>query len=337
MSIVGIIANPASGKDIRRLVAHALVMGNREKANIVCRMLLGLDAAGIHDVRIMPDEFGIGIQAIADLGHSKPEVVAGVSILDMDFVGAGIDTIRAVRMLREMGANCIIAIGGDGTTRLVAKESRHIPLLPVSTGTNNVLPQFVEGTVAGLAAGIIAQEDPAGQHALCYRSKRLEIVLDGQPVDHALVDVGVVINTFTGSRAVWETDQILQVAVTRAAPATIGLSTIVGMVQSISIRDPFGAVASICKEESARTVMAPIGPGLFARLKLRQIDMLEPDKCYPITPERPLMLALDGEREIQVKVGQEASICLRMDGPWIVNVDRVLEKAVREQRFILKI
>jgi hypothetical protein len=45
---------------------------------------------------------------------------------------------------------------------------------------------------------------------------------------------------------------------------------------------------------------------------------------------------LDGERELQVKPGEDAAICLRMDGPWIVDVDRVLEKAVRDQRFIFK-
>ena len=43
MTAVGIIANPASGKDIRRLVAHGSVFDNDEKANIVRRVLLGLE------------------------------------------------------------------------------------------------------------------------------------------------------------------------------------------------------------------------------------------------------------------------------------------------------
>jgi len=38
VSAIGIIANPASGKDIRRLVAHASVFDNREKAHIVRRL-----------------------------------------------------------------------------------------------------------------------------------------------------------------------------------------------------------------------------------------------------------------------------------------------------------
>jgi predicted polyphosphate/ATP-dependent NAD kinase len=42
--LVGIIANPASGKDIRRLVSHATVVNNNEKVSIVRRLLLALYA-----------------------------------------------------------------------------------------------------------------------------------------------------------------------------------------------------------------------------------------------------------------------------------------------------
>jgi pyruvate/2-oxoglutarate/acetoin dehydrogenase E1 component len=53
---VGIIANPASGKDIRRLTAHGSVFDNNEKVNIVRRVLLGLEAAGVSEVLYMvPD------------------------------------------------------------------------------------------------------------------------------------------------------------------------------------------------------------------------------------------------------------------------------------------
>lgn len=35
MPPIGIIANPASGKDIRRLVSYATVIDNNEKVNIM--------------------------------------------------------------------------------------------------------------------------------------------------------------------------------------------------------------------------------------------------------------------------------------------------------------
>src|SRR5512147_2539842 len=131
MAIVGIIANPASGKDIRRLVGHALVIGNREKANIVRRMLVGLHAAGATDIRIMPDTFGIGAQAIHDLQSRQPEVVSGVSLLDIEITGSPFDSTRSARLLHEMDASCIITLGGDGTIRVAAKGCGDTPLLPV--------------------------------------------------------------------------------------------------------------------------------------------------------------------------------------------------------------
>ena len=60
MTTVGIIPNPASGKDIRRLVALGLTVDNNEKVNIVRRVLLGLQSAGVDEVVIMPDYFAIG-------------------------------------------------------------------------------------------------------------------------------------------------------------------------------------------------------------------------------------------------------------------------------------
>jgi len=47
---VGIIANPASGKDIRRLVAYGSVFDNNEKVNVVRRVILGLDSMGVKEI-----------------------------------------------------------------------------------------------------------------------------------------------------------------------------------------------------------------------------------------------------------------------------------------------
>ena len=43
---IGIIANPASGKDIRRLVAQGSVFDTSEKTNILRRVLRAIDALG---------------------------------------------------------------------------------------------------------------------------------------------------------------------------------------------------------------------------------------------------------------------------------------------------
>src|SRR5512146_2950227 len=67
VSLVGIIANPSSGKDIRRLVAMGSVVDNNEKVNIVRRVLTGLRATGVEQVVHMPDHFGITTRAAESL------------------------------------------------------------------------------------------------------------------------------------------------------------------------------------------------------------------------------------------------------------------------------
>ena len=152
MKPVGIIPNPASGKDIRRLVAYGSVFDNNEKVNIVRRVVLGLEAMGVKEVFVMPDSFGIGIRAMEDL-----KVSLKASFLDVKIENPQEDSARAAKMLNQLGVACIITLGGDGTNRVVAKACAETPLLPISTGTNNVFPQMVEGTLAGLAAGAAAR------------------------------------------------------------------------------------------------------------------------------------------------------------------------------------
>ncbi|MEE4600412.1 MAG: ATP-NAD kinase, partial [Desulfobacteraceae bacterium] len=67
MSLVGIIANPASGTDIRRLVAYGSIFNNQEKVRIVRRILLGLEAAGVRQISYMPDYYGIVDRALDSL------------------------------------------------------------------------------------------------------------------------------------------------------------------------------------------------------------------------------------------------------------------------------
>ena len=55
MPTIGIIANPASGKDIRRLVSYATTIDNREKVNIVKRITLAAQSMGIDRIQFMPD------------------------------------------------------------------------------------------------------------------------------------------------------------------------------------------------------------------------------------------------------------------------------------------
>jgi predicted polyphosphate/ATP-dependent NAD kinase len=282
----------------------------------------------------MPDTFGIGRQAVHDLQRNRPDLTAKVSLLDMEITGSGFDTTRAAHILCEAGAACILTLGGDGTARLAAKGCGSAPLLPVSTGTNNVLPQFIEGTVAGLAAGLFARHAGPGKDEMSYRSKRLDILVNGKVVDMALVDVAAVSGQFVGSRAVWDTGTLRQLAVTQASPASIGLSAIVGLIQPVSPHEEYGIIVSIHPDGLGWKVLAPVGPGIITEIPVADLRTLSPNFAHPVTSERPLILALDGEREVMLQPGDNASVQLRMDGPWIVQLERVMERASQKRWLI---
>ncbi len=99
MITVGIIANPASGKDIRRLVAHGSVFDNEEKASIVRRALLGLDAVGVERVLFMPESFGIVHRALKGV-----KLALETAPLDMLPFFTQDDSRRAAALLAEQGS-----------------------------------------------------------------------------------------------------------------------------------------------------------------------------------------------------------------------------------------
>src|SRR6266853_349836 len=213
--LVGIIANPASGRDIRRLVAYGTVFDNNEKMAIVRRVLLGLEAVGITQVAYMPErEFGILPRAINGLTGRQQGSTLHTFPLSMPVLATSTDSTRAALMLAEIGAGCIITLGGDGTNRAVARGCGTVPLIPISTGTNNVFPTFLEGTIAGMAAGLAACDMRDGK-TVVRQAPRLEVRIEGVTVESALVDVVVSSLPFVGARALWDTSVVREVVLAR--------------------------------------------------------------------------------------------------------------------------
>jgi predicted polyphosphate/ATP-dependent NAD kinase len=331
LSFVGIIANPASGKDIRRLVSQATVVNNHEKVSIVRRLLLALYAFGVRRVEIMPDPFGIGLRALDGL-RDRPEVVDAASLIEMPIEHTAVDSLRAAQYLGQAGAGCIVVLGGDGTCRVVSKGAGEVPLLPLSTGTNNVVPYFIEGTIAGSAAAYVALHPDAGREEICWRHKRLLVCVNGETIDQALVEVALVSRSFVGARAVWETGSLRQVFVSRAQPINIGLSSIIGVVYPVDPSHPGGA--SVTAADNGQKVMVSIAPGTVVPVGIGRIVEMKPGVSYPVDTLRPAVLALDGEREITLNSGDEARVELDLEGPWIVDVERTLSLAVAEGAFV---
>ena len=63
---VGVIANPMSGRDIRRLVASASVFPTAEKASMVVRLTAAAGALGVGRVLVSTDTFGVSAAVLRE-------------------------------------------------------------------------------------------------------------------------------------------------------------------------------------------------------------------------------------------------------------------------------
>ncbi len=320
MSLVGIIANPASGKDIRRLVAYGSAFDNQEKVRMVRRILLGLDAIGVDQVFYMPDYYGIVPKALDRLDIKTPVIP-----LEFDAKADQRDSTRAAELLEEKGAGCIVTLGGDGTNRVVAKGALTVPILPISTGTNNVFPYMVEATIAGMAAGLVATNRTPPEECT-FSSTRLEIILDGELVDLAIVDVAVCEDLFVGSKAVWDMGKVSQIFLNRAAPGNIGLSSIGGCLHPVGADEP--GCLCLTLGDGGFCVKAPVAPGVISEVFVSGKRVMNAGEEAEIATV-PSVLALDGEREVEVRRGRNARIRLAEDGPRVVDVNRTMNSAMR--------
>src|SRR3954465_1667141 len=230
---VGVIANPASGRDIRRLVAGASVFGNADKAGMVFRLLAGLGAAGVERVLMLPAADGLSTTLHRHL-HARGTVPAFdgaapfpvLEELDVALDGTARDSAIAGERMVAAGVRAIVVLGGDGTHRVVARGCGDVPICALSTGTNNAFPEMRETTVAGIATGLVPT-GRAGPDAL-RRETALAVEVPGAGADVALVDVAVSRERFIGARALWRPHDVSELFVTYANPSAVGLSAVAG-------------------------------------------------------------------------------------------------------------
>jgi hypothetical protein len=325
MGIIGIIANPASGKDVRRLVARASVFDNQEKQAIVGRVLAGIQGASGTACHIvyLDDSHGITRGALEAAGgrlDARPVAPAGTV--------SALDTIRAAQHFESLGCSVVVTLGGDGTNRAVALGWPDAPLIAISTGTNNVFPVLVEGTVAGAAAGLVA----SGQISLdtvASRTKAITVQIEGQGDDLALIDAVLSSERFVGSRALLAPEHLRAALLTRADPAAVGMTALGGLIQPLSDADAGGLLLTLAAEGDS--VHAPIAPGHYRSIGIRSCRHVPFGERTVLAG--PGMLAFDGERERVLAPGQRAHLTIDRAGPRVVSVHRTLNLAAREGRF----
>lgn len=325
MKPIGIIANPSSGKDIRRLVASGTVISNNEKANTVRRILLGMDAMGADRVVIMRDFAHIGSQALRN-----QKLNLKVDFLEMAVTNSPQDSTEAAGLMDEMGVAAVIVLGGDGTNRVVAKGCGETPLLSISTGTNNAFCEMVEGTLVGIGAAVLAM-GIVDIESVTERMPVLEVWNGDQLLDIALVDLVISSMAHIGSRAIWDERTIEELFLTRSEPGTIGFSSIGWHLHPLAILEPRGL--HIMLGEGRYRIKAPIAPGLIREIPVRDYRLLETDGAANIEP-RDGVIALDGEREHVMTDRDDISVRYNPRGPLVVNLKQALKGATGSGHFL---
>jgi hypothetical protein len=323
MKHLGIIVNPMSGRDVRRVAARASTHSHQNKQQQVTRLILGALNHGVDRIYLANEPFRINERAIENLAERDQ-----IEILAFPLTHTAADTTHMAEAMWAAGCRTFIVLGGDGTSRIVARALPGATLLPLSTGTNNVFPQLVEASVAGAAAGLICSQQLASQDH-CYRCKQIHIKVnggaaDGGVEDMALVDAVLLHNEQMGSLLPFPPENIREVFLSRAEPASVGISPIGGFVMPCGAQDPFG-VHIVCGEPAVKRIRVPLSPGLYGNIPIESFQRVELGTTHLI--QGPGILAFDGDRSISLEAADRAEITINNDGPWIIEPARVMRAA----------
>jgi len=327
---VGIVANPASGRDVRRLVARASAFPVSEKCHMITRLLAALAATGVTRVLAMPDRGGITERLRRAIATQGPhDGWPQVEFVEMPIEDGPADTLRAVELMVAAGVAAIVVLGGDGTHRLAASACGETPIMALSTGTNNVFPEIREATIAGIATGLVATGRVDATRA-SRRNKVLRVEVDGQQTDLAVVDAAISNHRWIGSKALWHPELLSQLFVTFAESDALGLSSIAGLLCPVSRRAAHGLrIDLLPPERAAVTLKAPIAPGLMASVGIAGVCEIRPSEPQSIHSGSGV-IALDGEREIEFRPQQRVAIRLGLDGPLTIDTEEVMTQAARD-------
>jgi hypothetical protein len=236
--------------------------------------------------------------------------------------------------MRSAGCAVVVVIGGDGTNRAAARAWPDLPVVPLSTGTNNAFPITVEATVAGAASGHLAT-GRCRLEDVSRMAKVVRVTPSGAdlPDDLALVDAVAVDDPYVGSFELFNPSTLRLAVVTRAEPTAVGFAGVAGLVEPVGPDDDgglllrFGPVA-----DCDRVVRGPTAPGHYDDLGLAEVRRLAEGE--EVVVSGPLLLAFDGERKRRLLVGEEVVLTVRRDGPRVVDVAAVMSRAAADGAYL---
>jgi len=349
---IGLIVNPRSGNDVRRVVASAGSSTLDDKTSIIRRIVRGAVAHGA--TRFVTN------REPHQIVRRATETMPGV---DIEYAAGEIDnnegdSVEAARTMRGLGCAVIVVLGGDGTNRAVGKGWPDVPLIPLSTGTNNAFPIWCEPTVAGLAAALVAR-GVVGVDEVSAPAKLVHIDVELAPQnresrsegrsgpgdtrwDHrsgvsdepdiALIDAAAVADPFVGSLELFDPMTMRLIMLTRADPAAIGFSAVGGLLHPVNQADDHGLCVWMCAPDGASTrLLAPTAPGHLAVLGIERHRVVALGES--VTVRGPMILAFDGERKRRLLEGDQATLTIRRDGPRVLDVGKIMRMAAQAGSF----
>jgi predicted polyphosphate/ATP-dependent NAD kinase len=289
-----------------------------------------LGATGVKRVLLVPDRGGIAerVQRIVATQTSH-ERWPKVDSLEMTVEDGPIDTVRGAERMLAAGVGALVVLGGDGTQRLAASACGDVPLMTLSTGTNNVFAELHEPTIAGLATGLVATRQVSAAEAT-VRNKVLRLEVNGVARDLAMVDICVSDHRWVGSKALWRPDTLDQIFVAFADPGAIGLSSIAGLLRPVPRRAAYGLRVDLAPAERAvLTLACPIAPGLVMPVGIEGSHEIQMGEVQNLRL-RQGVIALDGEREWAFTSEQRLTVRLDNLGPLTIDVDSVMARAAQD-------
>jgi|TARA_Y100000310_G_scaffold312840_2_gene360551 hypothetical protein len=313
-----------SGRDVRRLAARAGTSTHEQKRNQITRIVLGACNSGADEVYLVREPYRIATGAVEHLAQGH------VNLLDIDLSHTSADTMRSAELMREQGCTTLVVLGGDGTNRDVARSWPDAAIIPISTGTNNVFPVMIEAAAAGSAAGLIAS-GRIDLHEVARQCKLITVRTEDGVADLALVDAALLVDDFIGSLLPFDTTRIRQLVLARSEPTATGTSAIGGYLLPAGSDDDFGVEVN-CGGSGKLALSVPISVGLYETVYVDSYLKMPLGK--EAVWEGPGILALDGDREIELSKHQRASLTVARTGPWIIDVDRTMQLAAEEGVFL---
>jgi hypothetical protein len=303
-------------------------MTHEAKRDIVARVAAGAHAMGATDIFVTREPFRIASLALQHLGLD-----VRVHVLEPPITNTAADTETAVRAYLDAGCTTLVSLGGDGTNRAIARALRRagqaaaeVNLIPLSTGTNNVFPVLAEPTIAGMVAGLIAGGRLDGA-ALGRRTKLLHVSgsdANGAPVaDVGLIDAVLLERDYVGNLLPFDAGRINRILLTRAEPNAVGTSPIGGLLDVVEAADDEGLLVEM---GPGVEFSVPLSPGAFQKVSVRSLTRIPLD--IPVTFRGPGVLALDGDRDHKLAPDGGLTVCIRRDGPRVVDLDAAMRWVV---------